>query len=121
MPGYIRTTKEAVRAHWAAKGVDIDAKIVDHIERWRDSVDPGTTVSIFKMLVFDVECNCPAAGWVHTKKCRGFAHGMPIEIVMEHIFPPDGTPCAIKGVEGLTMHGPLIEVGLGLPRFIQKS
>lgn len=116
-PGYIKITKEAVRAKYP----DLDDRIVAHIERWRDSVEPGTSVPIVKMLTFDVGCTCPSATWQHTKKCRGFAHGMPIEIVMDRIFPPGGTPCAIKGVVGLTMHGPLIEVGLGRPRFIQKT
>ncbi|MFE2099554.1 hypothetical protein [Streptomyces sp. NPDC059468] len=120
-PGYIKTTKEAVRAHYAAKGVDIDAKITAHIKLWADSVPVGTMVSIFKMLTYDVTCNCPPGPWEHQKKCRGFAHGMPVELVMDIVFPPDGSPCQVPGVTGRATQGPLIEHGLGLIKYIEKT
>lgn len=115
-PGSIRVTREAVYALLPG----IDTKIIKRIQQWRDSVEPGACVTVFQMLTYDVTCNCPSDAWQHTKKCAGFSHGMPLELVMDHLFPPDGTPCAIEGIALHTMHGPLLEFGLGRARFIEK-
>jgi hypothetical protein len=117
MPGYIRVSKEAVYALLPG----LDDRIVAHVEAWRDSVKPGTMVTIDEMLMNpDGSCGCPFEfGW-HSSKCRGMGHGMPMEIVMAHVFPPDGSPCAIEGVEGVVTQGPLLEVGLGRAKFIKR-
>lgn len=80
-PGSIHTTKEAVRAHTPG----IDGRITGHLERWRDAVPPGTTVTVGDMV-----------NWFDPSR-----HGMPMELIMEHLFPPDGSPCAVAGVRGL--------------------
>jgi len=82
MPGYIRITKEAIYARYP----DLDSRIAAHTSKWRDSVDVGVSATIDEMLNFENPGN----------------HGMPVEIVMIHLFPADGTPCAVPGVEGVS-------------------
>ncbi|WP_055532956.1 hypothetical protein [Streptomyces graminilatus] len=82
MPGYIKFTREAVYARYP----DLDARIAAHIAKWRDSVDFGASATIDEMLNFQDPGN----------------HGMPVEIVMIHLFPLGGGPCAVPGVEGVS-------------------
>jgi hypothetical protein len=84
---------------------DLNGQIVSHIERWRDSVEVGTIVSIADMMNFEIPGR----------------HGMPAEIVMDQVFPPVGGPCRIAGVEGVSMEGPLLEVATGRPKFIKRT
>jgi hypothetical protein len=114
MPGSIKVTTETVRAHLPG----LDAKIVAHIEEWVASVPVGTTLTISKMLNCNSTCGCPPhlTHW----KCKAPRKGFPMEIVMEHLFPLDGSPCAIDGVKMLTMHGPGVFASLGHPKYIQK-
>lgn len=93
LPGHINTTKEAVHALLPG----LDKKITAHIEQWRDSVPIGTTATVFQMLTYDVICVCPPGPWQHLKTCKGYAHGMPIEIVMDHL-APEGGPCLLDGI-----------------------
>lgn len=119
-PGSITVPKSTVRAYFTDQGVDIDAKIIDHIGRWAASVPVGTTVSVYDMLMSpDGACGCPFVfGW-HSSKCTGRDHGLPIEIVLDHIFPPDGSPCRIPGVVGVPVQGLLPELSLGRPKMIK--
>jgi hypothetical protein len=94
-PGYITVSKESVYERFP----DLDAQIVDHIKQWRDSVEPGTTVTINKVMNCSSTCGCSADG--QSTKCTGAGHGMPAEIVLGLVFPPDGGPCSIEGVKGI--------------------
>lgn len=114
VPGYITVSKDAVYA----LRPDLDDRIVAHIEQWRDSVPTGTAVTIDKMLNCSATCGCPADA--QSVKCKGSGHGMAMEIVMDHIFPEDGSPCAIKGVQGVITEGPLWEQALGHLKMIEK-
>lgn len=120
-PGGIKVTKATLYAYWAEKGVDLDAKITAHITAWAASVPVGTMVTVHQMLMAP-GCVCPFEfGW-HLLKCKGMpTHDMPMEIVMDHLFPPDGSPCAVPGVMGLATQGPLIESGLGLVKYALKT
>lgn len=122
MPGIISVPISAIYACYAEKGIDLDAKITDHITAWAATVPVGTTVTVDEMLINPAgDCGCSFVfGW-HSSKCKGSGHGMPMEIVMALLFPPDGTPCAIPGVKGVATHGPLSKYGLGLIKYIQKT
>jgi hypothetical protein len=76
-PGSIHVTEEAVYILLP----DLDAKIVKHVTAWASSVDVGATVTIAEMMNF-----------------KGSDHGLPLEVVMKHLFPADGSPCLIEGV-----------------------
>lgn len=120
-PGGIRTTKASVYAQRAAQGIDLDKSITAHVEHWRDTVPAGTVVTLDKMLNCTSDCGCPPDRIL--TKCKGNSgHGLAIEIVMDHLFPPDGTDCTIPGVIGRTMHGPLQNPYLitAYARFIHK-
>ncbi len=117
MPGHITVTPAMVRATLPG----IDARITAHITAWAAAVPVGTRTTVFRMLVHDVTCACPPDAWVHLKTCRGFAHGMPLEIVLEHLFPPDDTPCAIAGVTGYRRQGPLEPHALALPAYVERT
>jgi hypothetical protein len=97
---HIKVTKADVYADAARRGVDLDAKIIAHITGWRDSVPSGTAVTINKMLIHPVVCAC-GPGWM-CPTCRVPVPGMPLEILWDHIFPSDGSPCAIPGVVGIS-------------------
>lgn len=99
MPGYIKVTKEMVYERYP----DLDDRIVSHIEQWRDSVEVGTSVTVAEMMNFQ------SSG----------RHGMPVEIVMDHVFP-EGGACSIKGVEGVSVQGPPLEVAHGMPKLIKR-
>lgn len=81
IPGLI---KPITAAGWRARWPDLDARVVAHLERWRDSVPVGSEFSINHML-----------NWFETGR-----HGLPLEVVEEVVFPPDGSPCAVPGVVG---------------------
>ena len=110
-PGSIKVSKEAVYALLT----DLDAKIVKHIEQWRDAVPAGTTVTIAEMLTGQYQ---GPGGALMLTPC---ATGMPLEIVRDHLLPPDGSPCAIDGITVLAVQGPLLEVALGRPMMIKKE
>lgn len=120
MPGIISVSKSAVYAYYAEDGIDIGAVVAAHIKAWADTVPVGTMVNIFQMLTYDVNCACPPAGWVHVDKCPGLKPPAPMEIIMDVIFPPDGSPCQVPGVKGCTAYGPLLEHSLGMIKYIQK-
>ncbi|MFI0265591.1 hypothetical protein [Streptomyces luteogriseus] len=94
-PAYITVTKQSVYARYP----DIDSRIIAHIEQWRDSVPVGTSMSIDKMMCCSATCGCPAD--TKLAKCKGSGHGMPVEIVLDLIFP-EGSSCAIEGVKGIS-------------------
>jgi len=114
-PGLIKFSKET----WYKRYPDLDDRILAHIEAWRDSVEPGTMVTLNKMMNCSSTCGCPADGQLLT--CQGSGHGMPIEIVTDIVFPFDGSPCPIAGVEGVSAQGPLLEVSFGMPKFIKRT
>ncbi len=120
-PGGIKVTKAEVRAYYAEKGVDLDAKITARVTAWAASVPVGTMVTVFEMLTNPDDCRCPFEFDSHLLKCKGMpTHAMPMEIVMDVIFPPDGSPCQVSGVKGRTAYGPLPEHGLGMIKYVQK-
>jgi hypothetical protein len=105
MPGYIKVTRESVYERFP----DLDARIIAHVEAWRDSVEVGTTVTIAEMLI--------GPGWVRATPSH--STNMPLEVVFDHLTPAEGE-CTIKGVEIVPLVGPLWGQALGRPKFIRK-
>ncbi|MFE4681619.1 hypothetical protein ACFRNJ_12375 [Streptomyces sp. NPDC056721] len=105
-PGGIVTTKAAVYAHFAEKGIDADAAVKAWIEAWADKVPAGTQMILARMkcALADGPCGCPPNAYIY--KCKGPYLGIPVEILIDALFPPDGSPCAVPGVEGLELPGP---------------
>ncbi len=121
MPGIVTVPPSVVHAYYAEKGVDLDAKIIAHIEGWAAAVPVGTMVTVDEMMVNPYgDCGCTFVFGFHSSKCKGSGHGMPLEIVSTHLFPLDGSPCAIKGVVGLKTFGPLAYTSLGTLQYVQK-
>lgn len=119
-PGYIKLTKESVYTDRAARGIDLDAVIVAKIEEWKASVPSGTMATLDKVFNCSPGCGCPPDAILYA--CKGSGHGLAAEIIMDHVFPPDGSPCAVPGVVGLVMHGPLQNPHLvpAYPKFLYK-
>lgn len=73
-------TKEA----WYQRYPDLDARMVDHVTGWRDSVPVGTIVTVSDMLNY---------------KDPG-RHGIPIEVIGDFLSPKYGK-CPVEGVRPL--------------------
>lgn len=123
MPGIVTVPLSDVYAFYAEGGVDICAKVTDHVKEWAASVPVGTMVTVWQMLAFGQPCNCLPEFYAEHMGggCCGLKSLAPLEIVMDVLFPPDGSPCAIPGVKALTSLGPMPEHGLGLLKYIQKT
>lgn len=96
-PGYITVSKQS----WYDTYPDLDARIHEHIAKWAASVPVGTCMTINKMLNCFDGCGCSDDGHQQSVKCKGSNHGLPIEVVVDHVFP-EGAICAIEGVEGIS-------------------
>jgi hypothetical protein len=94
MPGGITVTREALYALYP----DLDARLLAHIEAWRESVPVGTAVTVDKMLNCSPDCGCPPDLLLHA--CKGPRPFIPLEVVMDHLAPQDGV-CALPGVKVL--------------------
>jgi hypothetical protein len=100
-PGYIKISKEKLYERYP----DLDARILCHILKWRDSVKVGTIVTIADMMNFESPGH----------------RGMPGEIVLDIVFPKHGK-CSVEGVRGITaqLSPEEIEAGYAAPKFIQR-
>ena len=122
MPGTITVTKATVYAYHAAKGAALDAKITAHITKWAASVPVGTMATVFETLMEPDACDCPFVFGHHLFACKGMSGlgGTPLEIVIDLLFPPDGSPCGIPGVTGVVPYGPSLEGSLTPVKYVQK-
>lgn len=103
-PGSITVSKDAVHNHIPG----LKEKILAHIEAWALSVPEGTTVTVAKMLCCGPTCGCPEDGQLTT--CEGKNHGLPVEIVLDLLFPEDGV-CDVEDVQAV----------YSIPRKVKKA
>jgi hypothetical protein len=114
MPGGITVTREAL---YTVRPT-LDARILAHIEAWRESVPVGTAVTVDKMLNCAPGCGCP--GDTITAACKGNrGHGMALEAVMDHL-NPEGSVCAIPGIAVSTYSMPFLVVAVPLSPLLDK-
>jgi hypothetical protein len=105
-PGDITVPKAIVYAYFKEKGIDADAVVKAWIAAWADKVPAGTQMILARMkcTLADGPCGCPPDAYIY--KCKGPYLGIPVEILIDVLFPPDGSPCSVPGVEGLELPGP---------------
>lgn len=100
---------------------DADAKVVAWIKAWAAKVPSGTKMILNKMqcTLADGPCGCPPDAYV--SQCKGPYLGVPVEILIDGLFPPDGGPCLVEGVVGLELPGPVYVQGLGEEEFMSST
>jgi hypothetical protein len=105
-PGNITLPKSTVYDYFTEKGIDAGDVVKAWIEAWADKVPSGTQMILAKMrcTLAGGPCGCPPHAYIY--KCQGPYLGIPVEILIDVLFPPDGSPCAVPGVEGLELPGP---------------
>jgi hypothetical protein len=104
--GSVTVSKSTVCAYLEAKGIDPVAKATEYIQAWKAKVPLGTQMIMAKMkcALADGPCGCPEDSSLY--KCTGPYLPVPIEILLDVMFPPDGSPCAVEGVECLMLPAP---------------
>lgn len=104
---YIHTTKDAVKAYYAAKGLDAVELAKGYVAQWAAKVPSGTQTLVAKMKcdLVDNSCGCPK-GLVHYK-CQGPYLPVALEILLEVLAE------GVEGVETLVLPAPQAHVADG--------
>lgn len=119
--GSIHVTKDTVQAYYAAKGLDATELAKEWIAAWAAKVEPGTQMILAKMKCTLADGPCGCEPHVYVYKCTGPYPPVPMEIIIEVLFPKDGGPCAVEGVEGLELPAPEYFKGLGETEFLSAT
>lgn len=82
-PVSIKTTPEAVLAHFAQKGQDAVQMAKDYIQTWVAKAEPGKTMTVAKMkcVLADGPCGCGPETPIF--KCAGPYLPVPLEILKQ--------------------------------------
>lgn len=106
-PGIIgMISKETVYGYYTSKGIDPVAKVTAYFQAWLDKVPAGTLMILAKVKCTLADGPCGCAEDSHVLKCKGPDVKVAIEIVFDVLFPPDGSPCAVKGLEVTKLPAP---------------
>jgi hypothetical protein len=113
MSGGITVPISTVYASYESQGLDAKAVALAYVQAWADKVPSGTLTLLAKMkcAMADGPCGCPKGAFIY--KCTGPYPQVPIEIILELLFPKDGSSCAVKGVEAKYLLAPEYFVGNG--------